>query len=255
MSTLTRITTWSSGDTLTASALNGEFNNIINDYNGSISNANIASNAAISASKLDSSLLTASSTSTLTNKTLTSPKVGTAINDTNGNELMKVVATSSAVNEVTLTNAAAGSAPIIEATGDDTNIHLVARAKGNGLTKISVLRQDDASSTYKHNTVILSGWGYVTPGAATNFSDSVSFNVTFADRPIVVVGYLGSLNGSNPTHIGSFNEADSTVKSAVIGALNTSTTGFTLVGVMNGGATAIAAYRYGYSWTAIGELA
>lgn len=52
MSTISRIKTWSTSDTLTAADLNAEFNNIVNDYNGSISNANIASDAAIAYSKL-----------------------------------------------------------------------------------------------------------------------------------------------------------------------------------------------------------
>jgi len=47
-------------------------------------------------------------TQTLTNKTLTSPKIGTSILDTNGNELALLTATSSAVNEITLANAATG---------------------------------------------------------------------------------------------------------------------------------------------------
>lgn len=37
---------------LTAAALNGEFDNIINDYNGSITNANISASAAITYAKL-----------------------------------------------------------------------------------------------------------------------------------------------------------------------------------------------------------
>ena len=43
---------------------------------------------------------------TLTNKTLTSPAIGTSILDTGGAELLKVTATGSAVNELTLANAA-----------------------------------------------------------------------------------------------------------------------------------------------------
>lgn len=69
---------------------------------------------------------------TLANKTLTSPKVGTAIADTSGNELMKVTATASAVNEITLANAATGGNPKIEATGDDTNIGINLATKGTG---------------------------------------------------------------------------------------------------------------------------
>jgi hypothetical protein len=70
---------------------------------------------------------TASSFSSLT--------LSTAINDVNGNELLRVSATASAVNEVTLTNAAAGGAPSLSATGGDTNISLNLVAKGTGVVQ------------------------------------------------------------------------------------------------------------------------
>lgn len=69
---------------------------------------------------------------TTANATLTSPKVITGINDTNGNELIKVTATGSAVNELTLANAATGNAPSLSATGGDTNIDVELTAKGSG---------------------------------------------------------------------------------------------------------------------------
>jgi hypothetical protein len=52
MSIISRVTTWSDNQTLTASALNGEFNNILNDYNGSVTNANISASAAIGWTKI-----------------------------------------------------------------------------------------------------------------------------------------------------------------------------------------------------------
>lgn len=64
--------------------------------------------------------------------TITSSKVITGLNDTNGNEIFKVGATGSAVNELTLTNAATGNAPIISSTGGDTNIGLTLTPKGTG---------------------------------------------------------------------------------------------------------------------------
>src|SRR3990167_10859066 len=70
MATITRVTTWSTGDTLTADALNGEFNNIVNDYNGGITNANISASAGIALSKLASTPATLTGTETLTNKTI-----------------------------------------------------------------------------------------------------------------------------------------------------------------------------------------
>lgn len=52
--------------------------------------------------------------------------------DTNGNELLKVTATASAVNELTLANAATGGVPILSATGGDTNIGIGLTPKGTG---------------------------------------------------------------------------------------------------------------------------
>ena len=78
--------------------------------------------------------VTATSTTTLTNKTLTSPKIGTSILDTNGNELALLTATSSAVNEITLANAATGNGPIISSTGE-TNVDLNLNPKGTGVLK------------------------------------------------------------------------------------------------------------------------
>jgi|688.fasta_scaffold59528_8 hypothetical protein len=52
--------------------------------------------------------------------------------DTNGNELLKVTATASAVNELTLANAATGGAPVLSATGGDTNIGIGLTPKGTG---------------------------------------------------------------------------------------------------------------------------
>lgn len=62
----------------------------------------------------------------------TSPKVITGINDTNGNELFKVTPTASAVNEFTVTNAATANAPILSATGSDTDVGITITPKGAG---------------------------------------------------------------------------------------------------------------------------
>jgi hypothetical protein len=80
----------------------------------------------------DTGFITASSTDTLTNKTLTSPKIGTSILDTNGNELALLTATSSAVNEFTIANAATGSGPTLSSTGGDSNVDINITPKGTG---------------------------------------------------------------------------------------------------------------------------
>jgi len=75
------------------------------------------------------------------------------INDINGNEAIIVSATASAVNHISVTNAAAGTTPFILATGTDTNISLGLVAKGTGSVVISsssgsdsgILRVEDAT--------------------------------------------------------------------------------------------------------------
>ena len=77
--------------------------------------------------------VTLTGTQTLTNKTLTAPKIGTSILDTNGNELFLLTATASAVNELTYANAATGNNPTFTASGGDTNIGLNLVPKGTGV--------------------------------------------------------------------------------------------------------------------------
>mgnify|MGYP003630309975 CR=1 FL=1 len=78
--------------------------------------------------------VTLTGTQTLTNKTLTAPKIGTSILDTGGNELFLLTATSSAVNQLTYNNAATGNNPTFTASGNDTNIGLNLTPKGLGRT-------------------------------------------------------------------------------------------------------------------------
>lgn len=68
---------------------------------------------------------------------VTSPRIVTSVLDSNGNELFRFTATASAVNEFTLANAATGAGPVLEATGDDTNIDCTVRGKGSGGVQIS----------------------------------------------------------------------------------------------------------------------
>ena len=85
---------------------------------------------------LDFGDVTLTGTQTLTNKTLTSPKIGTSILDTNGNELLILTATGSAVNELTLANASTGNAPTITASGE-TNVSINLVPKGTGQVQIN----------------------------------------------------------------------------------------------------------------------
>ena len=81
---------------------------------------------------------------------------GGAIDDDSNNEYIKFSKTASAVNEITLANAATGNSPIISATGGDTNVGITLTPKGdlgritnNGETKIfGVFENATISTTY-----------------------------------------------------------------------------------------------------------
>ena len=92
---------------------------------------------------------------TLTNKTLTSPNitgpnVTGSINDANGAELIRLTSTASAVNEISVINAATGSSPSINAAGTDTNINLIVSGKGTGSVSIS-------KAAYESSTITATG--------------------------------------------------------------------------------------------------
>jgi hypothetical protein len=59
------------------------------------------------------------------------------IRDSNANEALIIAATSSAINEFTITNAAAGNNPTISASGGDTNISMTLTPKGTGSLRIT----------------------------------------------------------------------------------------------------------------------
>jgi hypothetical protein len=95
----------------------------------------------------DADLTSLAGTETLTNKTLTSPKIGTSVLDTNGNSLLLLTATSSAVNQLTLANAATTNRPTISATGSDTNIGISITPKGTGTILVGNSIVPSADST------------------------------------------------------------------------------------------------------------
>jgi hypothetical protein len=80
--------------------------------------------------------VTLTGTQTLTNKTLTSPAIGTNILDTGGNELMKITVTGSAENEFTMAAGGSGAGPTLSSTGSsDSNIDMNLNPLGTGVLK------------------------------------------------------------------------------------------------------------------------
>ena len=94
-------------------------------------------------------------TDTLTNKTLTSPiintpKIGTSLNDANGNEFIKFTTTGSAVNELTIANGASTTGPALAATGSGANLNISLTPKGKGSVSV-------AKAAYGSNTMTANG--------------------------------------------------------------------------------------------------
>jgi 5-keto 4-deoxyuronate isomerase len=176
MGTYTRAHTFTSGELLTSANLNGELNGIVSVINGSIDGANVDATA----------IPTLTGTQTLTNKTLTSPKIGTNILDTNGNELVVLTATGSAVNEVTLANAATGNSPTLTASGGDANIDLTLAGKGTGKVVVTGDLQISGDDLFMATNTA----GYLLIGDGTNYN------------PTALSGDV-SVNSSGVTAIGS----------------------------------------------------
>ena len=125
--------------------------------------------------------ITASSTDTLTNKTLTAPKFadGGFIADANGNESVVFGTTSSAVNEVKITNAATGNDPLIAANGGDTNIDLAISPKGSGELVIGTGSSTGAITTSGAYDLVLDTNSGTNSGSIT-ITDGANGNINLA---------------------------------------------------------------------------
>lgn len=127
---------------------------------------------------------------------LTTPKIITSINDANGNEVIKTPATTSAVNEITITNAATTGVPTISATGGDTNISLGLTAKGTG--KIKFNSPFDATAVQEQTTYTNVASNLTTTSTNFTYIDSTNFKSTLVIKE-------GNLVQCNVTHQGIWN--------------------------------------------------
>lgn len=105
----------------------------------------------------------------------------TDILDANGNELIKFTYVPNAVNEFTVTNAATGGKPKIQATGSDTNVGASLTTTGSG----ELLLDGGSTGQVKINTV---SSGAVTIGTAT------TINSTLTVSGLVTGGSFGPLS-------------------------------------------------------------
>jgi hypothetical protein len=163
-----------SGDSLTFSATDKGDKLIF-------ASANDGTNPDIVTLSFGSGDVTLTGTQTLTNKTLTSPAIGTSILDTNGNELFKLTATSSAVNELTYANAATGNKPTFTASGGDTNIGVSIQPKGSGTVTIDALTfpAADGSSGQILQTDGSGTLSFTTPSSGISMGKAIAAAIVF----------------------------------------------------------------------------
>jgi hypothetical protein len=95
------------------------------------------------------------------NARMTSPWVTTSIDDSNGNIVLGITATGSAVNYLQVANSSTGLNPIFNLTGTDTNIGLEVVPKGTG--KFRVYANNTSQVNFSNNST--EGGGYLTSDA------------------------------------------------------------------------------------------
>lgn len=136
------------------------------------------------------------------------PKVLTSINDANGNEVIKTPATASAVNEITVTNAATGNAPSISATGGDSAINL--NLRGKGLAK-TVTIGAGATPIFAYDYVV-SGcvWSGDAYGSTRNASMTAGVVVINGNPITVALVTARPFTASRDTYIDVLDNGDGT---------------------------------------------
>lgn len=120
---------------------------LIGKEDGSYNLANLTAGTGIIISNEDGQISiqsTAGGASTGANADITSMtalsgplKAPSMVQDSSGNEVLKFGAVASAVNELTITNAATGYPAKLDATGSDTDVDILITPKGDGIVEIA----------------------------------------------------------------------------------------------------------------------
>jgi hypothetical protein len=139
------------------------------------------------------------------------------IADENSNEQIIFQTTSSAVNQIDVTNAATGNAPSIQATGDDSNIDLKVGPKGTGNIEILGATNPGAIQLNCEQN----SHGIVLQGPA--HSASQSYTIKFPTGNITAGTFLkvDSVSGSGATGVGqlTFDSSPATTGKAIAMAI------------------------------------
>ena len=151
-------------------------------------------------------LATIGGTQTLTNKTLTSPtlntaKIGTSLNDVNGNELIKVTATGSAVNELTIANGASTTGPTLSATGGGANLNIIMTPKGTGSVELN--KAAFSSSTITSNGAANTAATFIIGDAGSQLDVSLANGTTVGEFKIFTNKGAGAMHVTPASFRGS----------------------------------------------------
>jgi hypothetical protein len=150
--------------------------------------------------------------------------------DENANEQIKFTTTASATNEITIANAAAGSSPVISATGGDTNVGLTLTPKGdlgritlNGESKVFGIFENAFVTTTFQTTLnydLLSQAVYFQNVAAgSNFTVNIRGNSSTALNSALNTGESATLallvKNNNTTYYNNVIQVDGTTVTAI----------------------------------------
>ena len=134
---------------------------------------------------------------TFANKTLTRPKIvsGGSIDDENGNEYIKFTRLTSAVNEIRIDNAVAGSRPVLGTSGNDANIDLNFAPKDTGVLRLNNIYLPQSTTVYNVREDNRPKYGQ--PNAAANGSTD--------DATAIEYGTYGSDNEKKTLYLPAGN--------------------------------------------------
>lgn len=149
---------------------------------------------------------------------------GSSVVDVNLNELIKFGTTASAVNEVTITNAAVGGTPTISATGNDTNISLGLTPKGTGT--VNVTGTLTARPTAIQDGVIIAGRA----GGTSSFAVTIQPTPLTANRTLTLAdGNVTLVAGTMATTGATLAQFASTTSSGLASIISDETGSGSLV--------------------------
>lgn len=159
------------------------------------------------------------------------------LNDDSGNEWLKQTSTASAVNEVTLANAATGTSPSLTATGNDSNVDIKLIGKGTG----KAYTDNITETAFDY---VVSGLVWTADAAGSTRVASMTAGIAYVSGVRVTIAAVTSrtFTASKDTYIDisnagaiTYTEATNNAASSALAANNIR------IGIIVTGATTIAA--------------